>query len=220
MAKGIDVLHKLFGTPARVKVMRLFLLNSGQGFLPKDISKKTKTNPSAIRKELALLLSINFIKKKSFISETSVKPKKSSSKTLIKRKKNIGWFLDESFEYLKQMKDLLTDADFFDRDVLISRFKNSGKVKLLIVSGIFIQSTDSRADILLVGDNLKKSIVEESVRSIEAEVGRELSYAVFTTAEFLYRTSMYDKLVCDMLDFPHETLIDTAKLSTSIIRKP
>src|SRR3990167_5368427 len=154
MTKGTDVLNKLFGTPARVRIMRLFLLNNEQGFLPKDISKKTKANQSAVRKELNLLANIDFIKKKSFVTEKIIKSKGKHPKISSKRKKNVGWFLNENFEYLKHMNDLLTDADFFDRDSLTSRFKNAGKVKLLIISGVFIQSPESRADLLLVEDNL------------------------------------------------------------------
>ena len=97
MTKGTDVLNKLFGTPARVRIMRLFLLNNEQGFLPKDISKKTKANQSAVRKELNLLANIDFIKKKSFVTETIIKSKGKHPKISSKRKKNVGWFLNENF---------------------------------------------------------------------------------------------------------------------------
>jgi len=59
-------------------------------------------------------------------------------------------------------------------------------------------------DLLIVGDKMKKGKIEEGVRRLEAEVGTELIYAVFETADFLYRLKMYDKLVRDILDFPHE----------------
>lgn len=219
MTNGTEVLGKLFGSLARVRVMRLFLLNPHEGFEPKDVAIRTKAKTAA-RKELALLSSIGFIKKKTYTQEIELKQKNKKAPPKIKRKKISGWFLNESFPYLSQMDTLLSDPDFFDRDVLMARFRNAGKVKLLIISGVFIQSPESRADLLLVGDNLKKNIVDDTIRTLEAEVGRELSYAVFTTKEYLYRVEMYDKLVCDMLDFPHETLIDTAQLSTQILRKP
>jgi hypothetical protein len=54
---------------------------------------------------------------------------------------------------------------------------------------------------------------------MEAEIGGELSYAVFETKEFLYRLNMYDKLVRDILDYPHEVVVQAKELSTQALRK-
>jgi hypothetical protein len=43
---------------------------------------------------------------------------------------------------------------------------------------------------------------------MEAEIGKELRYAYFSTDEFRYRLSMYDKLIRDILDYPHRVLLD------------
>jgi len=55
---------------------------------------------------------------------------------------------------------------------------------------------------------MKKNVLQKVVKSLEAEIGKELDYAVFDTEEFKYRIDMYDKLVCDIIDLPHEKLID------------
>ena len=219
MVDGGDVLNKLFGGAARVRAMRLFLLNTEQGFESKDVALRTKSRPEIIRKELNLLSSIGFIKKKPFIKEETIPAKKRGGLPTIRRKKIDGWFLSPSFPYLEQIRNLLTDTDFFDRDMLTARFRQAGKLKLLIISGIFTDEAKSRLDILIVGDKLKRQIVDEAVRTLQAEIGKELSYAVFTKNEFLYRASMYDKLICDIVDFNHETLVDTDKLSTHTLRR-
>ena len=81
-------------------------------------------------------------------------------------------------------------------------------MKLIVLAGVFLQQEDSRVDILIVGDEVKKKAVENTLRSIEAEVGKELSYALFETPDFLYRLSVYDKFVRDILDFPHEKIMN------------
>ena len=48
---------------------------------------------------------------------------------------------------------------------------------------------------------------------LEAEIGKELAYAVFDTPDFLYRANMYDKLVRDVIDFPHEKVLDIGILN-------
>jgi hypothetical protein len=43
---------------------------------------------------------------------------------------------------------------------------------------------------------------------MEAEIGKELVFASFETADFHYRLGMYDKLIRDILDYPHQKLLD------------
>ena len=52
-------------------------------------------------------------------------------------------------------------------------------------------------------DNLSKAVA-----SIEAEIGKELSYSAFDTEDFEYRVGIHDRLVRDILDSPHTVLID------------
>jgi hypothetical protein len=183
-----------------VKIMRLFLLNRSNGFTTKDIVKRSRVNPATVRNEVKLLSSVNFIKKRSSVSSE--------------------WYFNSSFKYASEFDELLVRSDSLNREKLLENFKNVGRVKLLIVSGVFIKNDDSRVDLLIVGDKLKKSKIEEGVRRLEAEVGAELVYAVFETKEFIYRLNMYDKLVRDILDYPHEILLQAKELSTQSIFKP
>mgnify|MGYP001558836910 CR=1 FL=1 len=68
-------------------------------------------------------------------------------------------------------------------------------------------------------DKLKKNILQQLMKGLEAEIGKELDYVVFDTEEFKYRLDMYDKLVCDVIDLPHLKLIDNGQLSTYISKK-
>lgn len=202
----METLGKLFGSEARVKILRLFFLNEDVGFEMKEIEKRTKLKSPTVRKEIAVLKSIGFIKKKYF------------SKDLPPKKKVYGWFFDNSFSYKKELKDLVLNTDMINRGDIINRFKKTGAIKLLVVSGIFIKENDSRTDILIVGENLKRSAIENTLRSIESEIGKELSYAFFDTKEFKYRVEMYDKFIYDVLDYPHERLIDKIGLPDKFTR--
>lgn len=196
----MEILGKLFGSEARVKIIRLFFLNTEIGFDSKEIERRTKLKTATVRRELGILKSIGFIKKKLF------------SKDLPPKKKVLGWFLDGDFSYKKELKDLVLNADSVNNNKIIGRFKKAGTIKLLIVSGIFVKDNNSRTDILVIGDNLKKGTIENAIRSIEAEIGKELAYAFFDTKEFKYRLEMYDKFIYDILDYPHERLVDKLQL--------
>ena len=40
------------------------MFNRGKGFSPKDVAKRSRVNPDTVRRELRLLASVNFIKKR------------------------------------------------------------------------------------------------------------------------------------------------------------
>jgi hypothetical protein len=195
----MEILGKIFGNGARVRIMRLFLLNKSKGFASRNVAERTRVDPEMVRKELQLLASVGFIKKRS--------------------KTSLDWYFNSLFKYTEEFEDLLVRSDTLSRQKLLNNFKNIGRIKLFVVSGVFIKNDDSRVDLLIVGDQLKKGKIENGIRRLEAEIGVELVYATFTTKEFLYRLSMYDKLVRDILDFPHEVILQVKELSTQVLKK-
>jgi hypothetical protein len=191
----MEILGKILGSPARVKIMRLFLLNKDEKFKSKEVAKRSKVNARVAGRELKLLSSVHFVKKS-----------------------NKGWFFNPSFRYTSEFENLLGGAETLSKETILKTLKKAGKLKLLLVSGVFIKNKDSRVDLLIVGDQLKKGKIEESIRKMEAEIGSELTYALFDTKEFLYRMDMYDKLIRDILDFPHEIILQAKELSTEALK--
>lgn len=212
----VEILGKLFGSPAKVKIMRLFLLNPERGYETKDVALRSRVTPAMARRELAGLAALDFIKRKTFTKDYEVKAGKTKK---IKSKKVSGWAMNPTFQYISQLKNLLIDAEFLRKEDLIGKFKPAGKIKLFLVSGIFLRDEESRVDFLLVGDNLKRGYLDQTIKGLEAEIGKELTYAIFTTQDFMYRLNMYDKLVRDILDFPYEKVIDNGQLSTQLLKK-
>lgn len=201
----MDTLGKLFGSQSRVKILRLFLLNPLETFDVAMVAEKSKVSLTEARSEISLLKKIGFIADKSFYKE--LLPKRGSKKPATK-KRVAGFHLKSSFPLLVPLKSLIISETPLNRDEIIKRFKSVGKVKLLVLSGIFINEPEARVDVLIVGDGLKKRSIETVLKSIEAEIGKELSYGALETPEFLYRLSVYDKFVRDVLDFRHDTVID------------
>src|SRR3989344_1118857 len=189
----MEILGKILGNNARVRIMRLFLLNRGKSFRNKDIVKRSQVSPDVVRQELRLLASVGFIKKRSSTSP--------------------DWSFNSLFKYAGEFEDLLVKSDSLNKQRLLDNFKKAGQIKLIIVSGVFIKNDDSRVDLLIVGDKMKRSKIGKEIRKLEAEAGVELVYAIFDTQEFIYRLSMYDKLVRDILDFPHEVLLKVRELN-------
>jgi hypothetical protein len=205
----METLAKLFGGQARVRIMRLFLLNNDHNFEIEEVVSRSRVMKNNARKEINTLSAMNFIRQKTITKEGYRGIKK----------KVTAWTLNTEFQYLQPMREILIDPTLLLQEDLPQRFKQIGKIKLMLVSGVFIGNSKSRADVLIVGDKLKKNILQQIMKGLEAEIGKELDYVVFDTEEFKYRLDMYDKLVCDIIDLPHEKLIDNGQLSTYISKK-
>lgn len=67
----IDTLAKLLGGQARIKIMRLFLLNPEQSFEIEDVISRSRVQRSGTRKELNTLSSVDFIKQRTATKEGS-----------------------------------------------------------------------------------------------------------------------------------------------------
>jgi len=90
----------------------------------------------------------------------------------------------------------------------VRKISTTGNIKLVLIAGVFLHNPDSRVDILIVGDHIKHGKLLSVISSIEAELGKELRYAVFETGDFQYRMGIYDKLIRDILDSQHEKILN------------
>lgn len=187
----MEALERLFNGAERVKILRLFILNPERSFTVKEIAKRSKVSLLLTRREISLFEHIGFVKEK---KEGGRRPKE--------------FQLEARFPLLRPLRTLLLSAEAVRKDEILRHCKGAGRIKLLITSGIFIGEDTSRVDLLIVGDNLRKTRLDSAVKKMEADIGKELSYAVCDTADFVYRLNAYDKFIRDVLDYPHETIVD------------
>ncbi len=183
----------LFDSPVRTRLLKLFLYNPEENFESKIISKKLNLKSYQTNKHLNDLVALEFLIRKN-----------------IKDKKTFR--INQGFEFYDELKELVAKASPASKEKMLSRLKSLGKVKLALLAGVFINSDTSRADILIVGDNIKPAKFNGFIKNLEAEVGKEINHALMTTKEFYYRHDMYDRFIRDLLDFKHEKLINKLKI--------
>jgi len=198
----MEILEKLFGSSTRVRVMKFFLFNPEELLDKKEIIKKTKASSASLQKELKDLCSIGLLKKRFFIKSSQTK----SGRT--KKQKLQGFALNPNFKYLNNLKTLIINNEPFNHNEIIKKLNKVGKLKLIVVSGLFIQNEDSRLDLFVVGDDIKDRLVKGAISKMESEIGKELRYVFFTTADFKYRYGVCDRLVRDVFDYPHQIVVD------------
>jgi hypothetical protein len=207
----MELLARLLGGNERVKIMRYFLYHEDLLVSTTEISEKTKSKSTIVRKELAALIAIGFLEKKKGRTYVSGK----GAKAVSKMKEVIGYKLNPLFPHNQALKDLLFDFELLDKRELANRFKPVGRIKLFVVSGVFLGQEKSRVDILLVGEALKRPKAEKIFEALSAELGREVVYSMMDVEEYKYRYKMYDKFVRDIVEMPNERIID--KLTEKVV---
>ncbi|MCR4286192.1 MAG: hypothetical protein NUW00_04830, partial [Candidatus Kaiserbacteria bacterium] len=82
----------------------------------------------------------------------------------------------------------------------------------------FTREFDRRLDLLIASKKLNDAKIEVAVRALEAEIGIEIRFATFTSADLLYRVGMNDKLARDVFDYPYIVLIDKIGIRNELAR--
>lgn len=187
----METLSKLFGSEVKVKMMRLFLFNPERIFNSDDVADRVNADISKVRRELTGLEKMGLIKRR-----------------IATRGGKRGFMINPQFSYLTSLQNFLINVEPLKSQEIIRRISKLGTIKLIVTAGVFIQEPESRADLLVVGDNIKKKNLEHTIKVLESEIGKELRYAYFTTQDFQYRLSMFDKLIRDILDYPHRKIVN------------
>jgi len=185
----MEPLAKLFGSPARLKTIRLFIFNQDAAYTVAQVMQRAKLSKEAARRELTDLVSTGLLRKKGAQSPTRYQT-------------------NPNFEHLAALDEFIRDTTSVRPQEMTATLRRAGTLRLVALSGLFTGILESKIDLLIVGDSLDERILTQAVRSLEAELGREIRYAFFTTADFRYRLGVYDRLLRDVFDYPHRLLVD------------
>lgn len=191
MAK--EILEELFDSSVKVKLLKLFLRNPEASFKLNEIVKKIRSDNYSCRRQLKKLENIHLVSGR------------------VKNKHKV-YSVNPDFHLYSELRALILKSSPASKERLLSRLKKLGRIKLAILSGIFINKENSRVDLFIVGDGIKKRKLFVLLRDLEAEIGKEIDYVVFSTADFHYRYDMFDRFIRDVLEGPHEKLINKLRI--------
>jgi hypothetical protein len=199
----MEYLNKLFGSPARVKLLRLFLFNPESVYDRDEVVKMARITPDTASKELSALGRASLITRKTFSKEV-VRP---GSKTA-KKRKAIGWVLNKKYEHLEPLTVFMRDTLSVSGTDIGKRFQGAGSIRLLVLSGFLTGVKEGELDLLLVGERLNEAVIDNAIQSLEAECGQEIRYMMLKTEDYHFRRRVRDKFVRDVIDFPHKEIIN------------
>lgn len=184
-----ETLETLFGSKAKTRILRFFLLNPDKECRVMEIAKKNMIASEAVRKE------IKELKKIKFLTEH--------------KKKGVKFYsLDRTFHFYFELKNLFAKSTYSPQCKSLVKLKKIGDVKLALISGVFINYPKSKVDMVLVANNVSRGKLRSVMNSLEAEVGKEISYVMMSSDEFKYRLDMLDRFLIDFVEGSHIELVD------------
>jgi len=188
-----QILEQLFDSPVKVRLLRLFLRNPEKKFTFKEIVRRTKSYTGNCRSQVEKLRNIKFL-------------------SSCKRKGVRLYFVNQKFCFYPELRTLVLKSSPASKERILNYFKKIPRLKLLILSGVFANQENGRVDLLIVGNGLNEKEIIRFLKKLEAEVGKELDYVILSTEEFKYRYDMFDRFLRDILEKPHDKLINRLKI--------
>ncbi len=199
MASKKEPLDILFGSAARVKLLRFFLFNPSKTETFDEVSKRSKLVRRTARTEIDALEKAGVIKKRTMYIEVPEKNKKL---------KAVGYTLNKDFVELQALQTFLFETAPINGKTVLKHLRTAVTVDFLVVTGVFMREFDRRLDVLVTAKKMDDQKVANAIRSLEAELGIDIRFAAMTTDDLRYRVSMHDKLIRDVFDYTHEVVTD------------
>ena len=179
----VTILKALFSSQTRVKLLSTFLLHPEEEYFIRELTRLLSEQINSIRRELENLRRIGLVKA---------------------RHKNRKKYYRISPDFLlyKDLQRLFSKV-VQGESPLITSLKNIPGMQMLLLAGTFC-GTESKVDILAVGSVRKEML--EGVLSQDPSM-KHVKYSIFSTADFLYRVSLRDRFVMEILNDPRHLIV-------------
>ena len=183
------MLEKLFSSRGRVKILTLFMMNPGEDFFLREISRLTHENLNSISRELQNLEDIGLLESK--------------------KQGNMKYFsINQDYPIYPELRNIIMKTEGVSKSIkeILSR---NGDIKIAFIYGSFAsgeadQSSD--LDIFLMG-NIDEDQLLRELSKLEGEVGREINYVLFNSREVEKRIDENDPFILNVWEGPKIMLI-------------
>lgn len=190
--------EKLFGSKTRAKLLELFFANTNKSFYVREITRVIEEQINSVRRELMNLESIGIIRNETFDNKVyyaanmkhpyahafqEIFGKKPVP--VLKTQQDVRRLLSNTWdEYIRPVSKYLRAMVLFNR----------------------VPGQDG-IDLLIVGDDRTKKLTRWA-EVVEKKQGKPLDYVILRRDDYLYRRSVKDRFVMDMLDMEMAEVYD------------
>jgi DNA-binding transcriptional regulator YhcF (GntR family) len=201
------MLDSFFGSKARVKVLKLFLLNPEKKYYLRQLARDLGLQVNSVRRELKNLETFGLLMSAS-PNNTTILPVASNKKSTASKTKTVArntsqdkkyYQVNKNFVLFPEIKSLILKAQILAGKDFVEDVRKVCTPRLLVLSGIFVGNLSIPTDILMVA-KVAKNRLAEPIKKLEQELGREINYTIMDDAEFKYRQEIADVFLHTILE--------------------
>ena len=215
------MLEKIFGSVARVKLLKVFLLNSDKKFYIRQLSRDLNLQVNSVRRELLNLeefglLQCNDNTKTSDLSSRLSPGDKDDDNNKgeieeVTPAKNIRekkyYQVNKNFILFSELKSLLVKSQILAGESFIEKLKMICDPQFILLGGMFLNNEGAPTDVLVVAD-IDKDKVIKIVNDLEVELNREVNFTIMDEEEFSHRQEVADVFLHTVLNSKKIILVD------------
>lgn len=208
---------KIFGSQARVKILRLFLFNPEQRFYIRQIARKLELQVNSARRELENLRDFGLLKvgeKEGLIKKEGESKEKEKEKLKKRTSQEKYYYIDQDFILFGELRSLFAKAQVLYKKDFVESIKKAGNPQLVVLAGLFVNNDKSPVDLLIVG-KMEKNKIKNIIDKLEKDLGKELNYTIMNSSEFKYRRDITDIFLYNILETKNIIVIDKLEISES-----
>lgn len=182
-----DALKSLFSSQTRVKLLSVFLLHPEEEYFIRQLTRLLSEQINSIRRELENLRRIGLVRARH-------------------RNRKKYYKADTDFIFFSELKSMFSKEVKGGESATVAALKSLPGLGFLELAGSFV-GTHSKVDLLVVGD-VKKEVIELLLAQDPSM--RNVKYSLFSKADFLYRLSLRDRFILEIVDDPRHLVVFNA----------
>ncbi|MBU0978522.1 MAG: hypothetical protein ABIJ03_04330 [Patescibacteria group bacterium] len=177
----MTTLQDLMISRVRVKILNLFFSQVETMYYVRQITREIREEINAVRRELERMVGFSLIKSE-------------------QRGNRVYYYLNKNYPLFGELQQMVIKTTGLG--LKLRKFRRKlGQIQFVMFSSKFVsgsQPAQGEVDILVIGEVVLQEL-EQLIKETQAEKGREINYAVFTTQEFEFRKTRRDPFVMDVL---------------------
>jgi DNA-binding transcriptional regulator YhcF (GntR family) len=222
------MLEKIFGSKARVKILKAFLMKPDEKFYIRQLARDLKLQVNSVRRELinledfGLLYSDTNTKSASLSSDklnldkNDNKGELENSKDEVLQEKEVKtrsirekkyYQLNKNFILFSEIKSLIVKSQILSGESFIKKLKMICDPKFILLGGMFLNNENAPTDVLIVADVEKEKLMK-IIQDLEFELNREVNFTAMDEKEFRYRQEVADVFLHGVLNSKKIVLLD------------
>ena len=178
-----STLKALFSSQTRVKLLSTFLLHPESEYFIRELTRLLGEQINSIRRELENLRRVGLVKARH-------------------RNRKKYYRVDTEFPLYQDLRNLFS-KEVQAESPIVASLKNLPNITLIVLAGSFA-GTESKVDLLIVG-TVKKELIEALL--LQDPEMKHVKYSIFSEADFLYRLSLKDRFILEILNDPRNLIV-------------